>query len=76
MADNRAGPAELLSRTQEFAYQPDAVHWARACAWVPGTGHCRNRDCDIVCLFRAQRDADARNVRRWRRLRRIFAGRR
>ena len=68
-----AGAASPLSRAQELADEPDAARWAGVCAWVPGTGHCRNRDCGDDCLFRPQRDADAGRVRRWRRLRRIFA---
>ena len=75
MADHEAGRPGLLSRVQEFAWQPDSTRWARACGWIPGSGHCRNRDCGAACLFRGQRDADSRKVRRWRRLRRVFARR-
>jgi hypothetical protein len=60
------------SRAQDLAAKPDAARWGGECAWVPGTGHCRNRDCDTACIFRHQRDAEAARVRRWRRLRRMF----
>ena len=63
------------TRAENLAGEPDALHWARLCAWVPGTGHCRNRDCSEACVFRSQREAEARRVLRWRRLRRIFARR-
>ena len=70
-----AGSTRLPTRAQELAVDPAAAGWARACAWVPGTGHCRRRDCLSACLFRPQREAEARRVQRWRRLRRIFAAR-
>ena len=72
MAAFAAGPREPLPATMELAQESDAAYWARVCAWVPGTGHCRNRDCGDGCIFRQQREAEARNVRRWRRLRRMF----
>jgi hypothetical protein len=72
MATFAAGPPEPSPAIAKLAAEPDAAHWARVCAWVPGTGYCRNRDCGDACIFRAQREAEARNVRRWRRLRRMF----
>jgi hypothetical protein len=54
----------------ELAADPEAARWARDCAWVPGTGHCRNRPCAMACLFRAQRAAEAGRILRWRRTRR------
>jgi hypothetical protein len=72
MATFAADPPGPLSAAVELAQEPDAPHWARVCAWVPGTGHCRDRNCGDACVFRAQREAEARNVQRWRRLRRMF----
>jgi hypothetical protein len=72
MAAIGAGPPSLLARLKSLAIEPQASHWARLCAWVPGTGYCRNRDCSETCLFRAQREAEAARLQRWRRLRRIF----
>jgi hypothetical protein len=72
MAAFAAGPPEPSPAVAALAEEPDAAHWARVCAWVPGTGHCRNHDCGDACIFREQREAEARNVQRWRRLRRIF----
>jgi len=46
----------------ELAASLDASYWADRCAWVPGTGHCRDRDCSADCLFRPQRNAEARQV--------------
>ena len=69
-----ADPAPL-PRADELAAEPGAARWARACAWVPGTGHCRNRLCSVSCTFRPQRDAEARRLTRWRRLRRMFVRR-
>jgi hypothetical protein len=66
------GPTNPLPRAEYLAAEPDAMRWARECAWVPGTGHCRNRPCDEACNFRPQREAEAARVLRWRRLRRIF----
>jgi len=66
-------PASPRSRAEDLAGDPEAVCWAQLCAWVPGTGYCRNHDCGDACPFRPQREAEARNVRRWRRLRRVFA---
>jgi hypothetical protein len=60
----------VASRAEELACEAGAADWARLCGWVPGTGHCRLRDCDAACIFRVQRDADARRVRRGRRRRR------
>ena len=72
MVTSAAGPKESSTVIAELAGEPDAAHWARVCAWVPGTGHCRNHACGDACIFRAQREAEARNVQRWRRLRRMF----
>jgi hypothetical protein len=54
----------------ELAAHPDALRWAHECGWIPGTGHCRNRGCTSECLFRTQREAEARRVVRARRRRR------
>ncbi len=54
----------------ELAAHPDALHWAHECGWVPGTGHCLDRDCASECLFRTQREAEARQIVRARRQRR------
>jgi hypothetical protein len=56
----------------ELAREPAAAFWAEACGWVPGFGHCRNRDCAAACLFAPQRAAEARRIARWRRLRRML----
>jgi len=71
-----AGPREPLGRIEELSGEPEAPRWARECGWVPGTGHCRKRNCADACIFRAQRETDAARVQRWRRLRRIFLRRR
>ena len=70
-----AEPASVPSRAQDLAGDPESPYWAQACAWVPGTGHCRDRDCGDACVFRDQREAEARRIVRWRRVRRIFARR-
>jgi hypothetical protein len=62
--------APLPSPIAELVADPEAQRWARDCAWIPGTGHCRNRPCSTCCLFRAQRAAEARRILRWRRKRR------
>jgi len=71
--------APFPSPIAELAADPEAQRWARDCAWLPGTGHCRNRPCSLACLFRHQRLAEARRILRWRRIRRpiqpAFAGR-
>jgi hypothetical protein len=54
----------------ELAAHPDALRWAHDCGWVPGTGHCLARDCASECLFRTQREAEARQIVRARRRRR------
>jgi len=72
MAASEAGRPNLALRARDLATDPEAPQWVAVCAWVPGTGHCRNRDCSDACLLRAQCEADAARVRRWRRLRRIF----
>jgi len=68
------------ARLAKLAADPDAVHWARECAWVPGTGHCGNRRCSAECLFRPQRLAEAGRITTLRRSRRptqqLRAGRR
>lgn len=53
-----------------LAAKPDADRWARDCAWVPGTGHCRNRPCSSRCVFRGQRAAEAVRLAGERRKRR------
>lgn len=67
-----AGRSAASGRAEELAAAPGAAYWALVCGWVPGTGHCRDRDCPHACVFRHQREAEARQVARWRRLRRIF----
>jgi hypothetical protein len=54
----------------ELAADPEAVRWARDCAWVPGTGYCRNRPCSGRCLFRPQREAELRRLKQARQRRR------
>jgi len=49
---------------------PEAEHWARECAWIPGTGHCRSRKCSAECAFREQREAERAGIIRRRRRRR------
>jgi hypothetical protein len=66
--DDDLGP--LRSLIAEIIADPEAGRWARDCAWVPGTGHCRNRPCSAACLFRGQRTAELARVVRWRRERR------
>jgi hypothetical protein len=79
MSDFDDALAPLPSAIAELAADPQAARWARDCAWVPGTGHCRNHPCSRACLFRAQRAAEARRILRWRQKRRVtqpgFAGR-
>jgi hypothetical protein len=70
VSDLDDGLAPIPSPIAELAADPEAARWARDCAWVPGTGHCRNRPCSAACLFRPQRVAEARRVLRWRRRRR------
>jgi hypothetical protein len=65
-------PSDPPSRAELLAEVPGAARWARVCGWVPGTGHCRNRQCEEACVFHAQRLAEAGRVSRWRRLRRMF----
>jgi len=72
MAADEAGRPNLSVRAQDLAAEPEAMRWAQFCAWVPGTGHCRNHDCSDTCLFQEQREADEQRVQRWRRLRRVF----
>lgn len=63
--------SRVVESVVELSMQPCAAFWAEACGWVPGTGHCRNRDCAEACLFEAQRAAEARHVERRRRSRRV-----
>jgi len=70
VSDFDDGAVPAASPIAELASHPDAARWARDCAWVPGTGHCRNRPCCGTCLFRAQREAEALRLRQSRRLRR------
>jgi hypothetical protein len=70
-----ADPPSLSPRPQELAEEPAALGWARSCAWIPGTGHCRRRDCGGDCVFHPQFQAETARVRRWRQLRRIFGRR-
>jgi len=60
----------LSPEMAQFAADPDALRWARDCAWVPGTGHCRNRPCGAECLFRGQRETEASRIEHVRRHRR------
>jgi hypothetical protein len=71
IADGADAP-NLSRRARGLIEEPSALHWAQVCGWVPGTGHCRRRDCGDDCVFRTQREAEARAVLRWRRLRRMF----
>jgi hypothetical protein len=64
------GPMPASPVIAQLIAEPGAAHWAQSCAWVPGTGHCRNRPCAVECLFRAQRDAEATRVKQARRRRR------
>jgi hypothetical protein len=73
MAAFGTGLSDSVTRAEDLAGEPAATRWARICAWVPGTGHCRNRDCGEDCVFRSQREAEAARLLRWRRLRRMFA---
>jgi hypothetical protein len=68
------GPVRPASPIAELAAHPESPRWARDCAWVPGTGHCRNRPCSVACLFRAQREAEALRLERTRRQRRPAKG--
>ena len=60
----------MPDKLAEIAAAPDAPRWASDCAWVPGSGHCRNRPCSLACLFRTQRDAEAARILQTRRRRR------
>jgi hypothetical protein len=70
MPASEPGPSPDLVKLIELAQHPDALRWAHECGWVPGTGHCRNRGCASECLFRPQREAEARGIVRARRRRR------
>ena len=63
----RASPACIA----RLAAKPDAARWARNCAWVPGSGYCRNRPCSTQCVFREQRAAEADWLADTRRRRRL-----
>lgn len=79
MNDFDRGLVPLSSHVADLASDPEGLHWARECGWVPGTGHCRNRPCGDRCLFRAGRQTEAALVHRSRQLRRpaqrAFSGR-
>ena len=69
--DGEGGPASPLSGgIAELAADPRALRWARECAWLPGTGYCRNRPCSAECLFRPQREAEMMRLKTDRRRRR------
>jgi hypothetical protein len=72
MAASEAGRPNVASLVLDLSAEPDAAQWARVCAWVPGSGHCRNRGCSEACIFHSQREAEADRVQRWRRLRRAL----
>jgi hypothetical protein len=61
---------DLASFIEELASHPDAPRWARDCRWIPGTGYCRNHPCRPGCLFRRQKEAEARSLTDARRQRR------
>ena len=65
------GSSPELLQFIELTSHPDALHWAHECGWVPGTGHCRNRVCANECLFRTERETEARQIVQARRRRRI-----
>jgi hypothetical protein len=67
--------AESSPALAELAVHPEALLWASLCAWVPGTGYCRNRPCSQECLFRDRRAAEAEQIVRARRRRRGGASR-
>jgi hypothetical protein len=69
-------PLRAQPAAAELAHEPAAAFWAEACGWVPGTGHCRYRNCAAACLFEPQRAAEAHRITRWRRLRRMLSHRR
>jgi hypothetical protein len=70
MPDSVAANSTSVDRIAELAANPDAIRWAIDCCWVPGTGYCRDRFCSIECLFRAQREAEAKRIIRARQRRR------
>ena len=55
LAESPAAAAREAEVVITMVADPEALRWARDCAWVPGTGHCRNRPCNTGCLFRARR---------------------
>jgi hypothetical protein len=61
---------DAQARAAEIAADPDAPRWAQECAWVPGTGYCRNRPCSPQCVFRIQRGREASQITHARRRRR------
>lgn len=68
--------SHAVEPVSDLALQPMAAFWAETCGWVPGTGHCRNRDCRQACLFEPQRAAEAQKIVRRRRSRRALTARR
>jgi hypothetical protein len=68
--DSKGSRARRSSRAADLAAAPDAARWARDCAWVPGSGHCRNRPCNNVGPFREQRETEASRIEHARRQRR------
>ena len=48
-----------LACIARLAARPEAARWARECAWVPGTGYCRQRPCSGACVFQDQRMVEA-----------------
>jgi hypothetical protein len=71
--ESESGGAGLPAELSELIGDPQAEHWARNCAWLPGTGHCRKRPCSTECPFRPLREAELRQVLRLRRRRRRAA---
>lgn len=70
MVDSGNRSLVLASFIEELAAHPDAPRWAQDCRWVPGTGYCRNHPCRTACLFRRQREDEARSLIKTRRQRR------
>ena len=68
----QARPAARVAAAEEIAAHPDAARWARDCAWLPGTGYCPGHRCSQECVFRAQRESEARLIIETRRSRRTL----